>query len=96
MGGLVQQQAVRQLGKAALECQAASYPPVAVLAYLHVEVAPQHGEAWRAFLNRSLPPTEQLQPVFADAAYQKTCPEIDVTRVHRAAQQWIKRHKVAL
>jgi len=67
----------------------------ALLAYPRAEVAPQHGEAWRAFLNRSLPPTEQLQPAFAHAAYQKTCPEIDVARVHRAAQQWIKRHKVA-
>lgn len=68
---------------------------VALLTYPRTEVAPQHGEAWRAFLNRSLPPTEQLQPAFADAAYQKTCPEIDVARVHRAAQHWIKHHKVA-
>ncbi len=68
---------------------------VALLAYPRRDVAAQHGEAWRTFLNRSLPPTDQLQPEFADAAYQQNCPEIDVARVHRAARYWIKRHKVA-
>jgi len=65
----------------------------ALMAYPRTEVAAQHGEAWRTFLNRSLPPAEQLQPAFNDAAYQKTCPEIDVVQVHRAAQHWIKRHR---
>jgi hypothetical protein len=68
---------------------------VALLAYPRTEVAAQHGAAWRAFLNRSLPPAQQLQPWFDDAAYQKTCPQIDVLQVHQAAQHWIKRHKVA-
>lgn len=67
----------------------------ALLAYPRTEVAAQHGADWRAFLNRSLPPAEQLQPAFDDAAYRKTCPEIDVIRVHRAAQHWIRRHKAA-
>ena len=68
---------------------------VALLAYPRAEVAARHGADWRAFLNRSLPPTEQLQPAFDDAAYQKSCPEIDMAQVHRAARLWIARHKVA-
>ncbi len=68
---------------------------VALLAYPRTEIAAEHGAAWRAFLNRSLPPAEQFQPAFDDAAYQKNCPEIDVAQVHRAAQHWIRRHKVA-
>jgi hypothetical protein len=67
---------------------------VALLAYPWPEVAAQHGESWRTFLNRSLPPAEHFQPVFDDAAYQKTPPEIDVAQVHRAAQHWIRYHKV--
>jgi hypothetical protein len=67
---------------------------VALLAYPRPEVAAQHGESWRTFLNRSLPPAEHFQPAFDDAAYQKTLPEIDVAQVHRAAQHWIRLHKV--
>jgi hypothetical protein len=69
---------------------------VALLAYPRTEVAAQHGVAWREFLNRSLPPAEQLQPAFDDAAYQKSSPEIDVAQVHSAARLWIRRHKAAL
>jgi len=67
---------------------------VALLAYPRPEVAAQHGESWRTFLNHSLPPAEHFQPAFDDAAYQKTRPEIDVAQVHLAAQSWIKNHKV--
>ena len=66
---------------------------VALLAYPRAEVAAQHGANWRAFLNRSLPPTEQLPPVIDDAAYQKSCPNLDMAQVHRAAELWIARHK---
>lgn len=65
----------------------------ALLAYPRTEVAAQHGRTWREFLNRSLPPAEQLPPTFDDAVYQKTRSEIDVVHVHRAAQHWIRRHK---
>jgi hypothetical protein len=68
---------------------------VALVAYPRIEVAAQHGETWRQFLNRSLPPDTQFEPVFDDAAYQKNCPQIDVERVQRAAQLWIKRHRAA-
>ena len=66
---------------------------VALLAYPRAVVAAQHGADWRAFLNRSLPPGEQLPREFDTAVYQKTCPEIDVALVHNAAQHWIKRHR---
>ncbi len=67
---------------------------VALLAYPRPEVAARHGESWRTFLNNSLPPAEHFQPAFDDAAYQKTCPEIDAVQVHRAAHYWIRHHKV--
>jgi hypothetical protein len=67
---------------------------VALHAFPQAEVAAQHGESWRSFLNRDLPPQNQFQPVFDDAVYQKPCPEIDMAQVHRAAQHWIKHHKV--
>lgn len=66
---------------------------VALLAYPRAAVAAQHGGGWRTFLNRSLPNDAQLPPAFEYAAYQKTCPEIDVAQVQRAAQHWIKRHR---
>ena len=66
---------------------------VALLAYPRPVVAAQHGANWRTFLNSSLPPDEQLPPAFDDAAYQKTCPEIDVAQVQRAAHHWIKHHR---
>ena len=69
---------------------------VAMLAYPHIDVAGQHGEAWRLFLNRSLPVSAQLPSDFDNAMYQKDCPDIDVEHVHRAAQHWIKHHKAAL
>jgi membrane protein implicated in regulation of membrane protease activity len=67
---------------------------VALYAYPRCEVAAQHGESWRTFLNRDLPPGDQFQPTFDEAAYQKSCPEIDMAQVHRAAQHWIRHHKV--
>lgn len=68
---------------------------VAVLAYPHADVAGQHGEQWRAFLNRSLPPSKQLQSDFDCAIYQRDCPDIDAAQVYRAAQAWIADHKGA-
>lgn len=68
---------------------------VALVAYPRSEVASTHGGQWRDFLNRNLPQALQLPSVFDDAAYQKSCPEIDMDQVHRAAQHWIKKHKAA-
>ncbi len=68
---------------------------VALLAYPRPEVAAQHGEHWRVFLNSSLPLGEQLPAAFSDAAYQKTCPGIDVLQVDRAARLWIRRHRAS-
>jgi hypothetical protein len=68
---------------------------VALIAYPRGEVASTHGGHWREFLNRSLPQAMQLQSTFDNAAYQKSCPDLDVDQVHRAAQLWIKQHKAA-
>ncbi len=69
---------------------------VALVAYPRADIAASHGEAWRTFLNTSLPQKEYFESVFDDAVYQKTCPEIDVEQLHKSAQCWIKRHKAAL
>tara|TARA_B110000305_G_scaffold76817_1_gene86303 strand:- start:1102 stop:1446 length:345 start_codon:yes stop_codon:yes gene_type:complete len=69
---------------------------VALVAYPRADIAASHGEAWRTFLNTSLPKEEHFESVFNDAVYQKTCPEIDVEQLHRSAQLWIKHHKAAL
>jgi Domain of unknown function (DUF4381) len=66
---------------------------VALLAYPPASVAAHHGANWRAFLNRSLPPDAQLPPAFDDAAYQKTCPDIDMEAVLSAARHWIRHHR---
>jgi hypothetical protein len=68
---------------------------VALLAYPRSTVAAQHGESWRKFLNLSLPPDAQLQSGFDNAVYQSQAPDIDMTQLHRAALQWIKKHKAA-
>jgi hypothetical protein len=69
---------------------------VAIVAYPRADVAASHGEAWRTFLNRSLPDDAQFESVFSDAAYQRTCPQLDMVQLHTSAQCWIKRHKAAL
>lgn len=66
---------------------------VALLAYCRSDVAARHGANWRVFLNRSLPPAQQLQPPFDNAVYQRTCPDVDVLQVHRAARHWILHHR---
>ena len=66
---------------------------VALVASPRADIAASHGEAWRAFLNTSLPREEHFESAFNDAVYQKTCPELDVQQLHRSAQHWIKRHK---
>ena len=87
-------QQVQSDGRQYLEEINALLKSVALHAYPRYEVAAQHGESWRTFLNRDLPPGDQFQPAFDDAAYQKSCPKIDITQLHRAAQHWIKHHKV--
>lgn len=68
---------------------------VAMLSYPRTDTAAQHGEAWRIFLNLSLPPAAQLPSDFDNAVYQQHSPDIDMTQVYQAAQLWIKTHKGA-
>lgn len=68
---------------------------VALLAYPARDVAARHGAAWRNFLNDSLPPAEHFSQNFDEAAYRTSPPTIDTDSLHRSAQQWIRRHKVA-
>lgn len=67
---------------------------VALIAHPRSDVAAIHGDAWRTFLNLSLSEDTQFGPIFSDAVYQKTCPELDVDQLNRSAHQWIKSHKV--
>ena len=68
----------------------------ALQAYPRSDIAAQHGEAWRGFLNSSLPADKQLPPEFATANYQPACPDFDLEPVHRATQHWLKHHKATL
>ncbi|MFT4520787.1 MAG: hypothetical protein ACI9JM_003195 [Halioglobus sp.] len=69
---------------------------VALIAYSAEAVAAQHGDSWEAFLNSTAKTASPFTPGFSSAAYQKSCPDIDVDNIHRAAQHWIKHHRVAL
>ncbi|MCB1706075.1 MAG: DUF4381 domain-containing protein [Halioglobus sp.] len=66
---------------------------VALHAYPRDTVASRHGADWREFLNASLPPELQLHSDFDNAVYRNSAPEIDLDRVHAAAQHWIKQHR---
>ena len=68
---------------------------VALRAYPQRDIAAVHGGQWRAFLNRDLPETLQLQDTFDDAVYQKSCPDVDLPRIEQAAQYWIRKHRAA-
>jgi len=68
---------------------------VALVAYPPREVAANSGEEWQAFLNSSMQGTEHFHDDFATAAYQNTCPEMDMAQGHRVSRNWIKRHRVA-
>ena len=67
---------------------------VALVAYPRRDVAARSGEQWLNFLNDPLSATEQFQPGFVTAAYQRVCPQIDMEQIHRSAATWIKRHEV--
>jgi glucan phosphoethanolaminetransferase (alkaline phosphatase superfamily) len=69
---------------------------VALRAFPREQVAAAHGSHWRAFLNAGLPPTLQFPADFDAAAYQKSCPDIDVAQLQQAAQHWIRKHKASL
>ena len=66
---------------------------VALVAYPRQLVAGRHGEAWRNFLNESLPPADHFTPAFDDAAYQRTPPGFDPDQLHRSADYWIRHHR---
>jgi hypothetical protein len=69
---------------------------VALRAYPREQVAAAHGFHWRTFLNQDLPPALQFPAEFDAAAYQRTCPELDLAQLQSAARHWIKTHKAAL
>jgi len=66
---------------------------VALRAYPRERVAAAHGMQWRTFLNQDLPPALQLQHDFDEAAYQESCPDLDIAQVQMAAQHWIRKHR---
>ena len=68
---------------------------VALRAYPREQVASTYGVQWRNFLNRDLPPALQFPPGFEAAAYQKTCPDLDLARLHLSARHWICKHKAS-
>jgi hypothetical protein len=68
---------------------------VALHSYPRREVAASNGPQWLTFLNDRMSGAEQFQSDFVTAAYRKTCPDMDMEQMHRAAQIWIKRHEVA-
>lgn len=99
--GLAQLQALRQQYLAQQDASRyvaktnALLKSVALRSYPRREVAACNGQQWLTFLNSRMNGAEQFQPDFAAAAYQKTCPDIDMKQMHRAARAWIKRHEVA-
>ena len=68
---------------------------VALISYPRREVAASNGRQWLAFLNDRMSSTEQFHSDFVTAAYSKTCPDMDMDQMHRAARAWIRRHEVA-
>lgn len=68
---------------------------VALLAYPRNEIAGQHGETWRNFLNAELPPADQFAVAFDTACYEREPPDLDSEQLHRSAQRWIRQHRVA-
>lgn len=69
---------------------------VALRAYPREQVAATHGMQWRNFLNQGLPPALQFPADFDAAAYQKTCPELDLAQLQLSARHWIKKHKASV
>lgn len=67
----------------------------ALVAYPRKDVAAQHGEQWRQFLNQGLAPDDQFQSEFFAAAYVSETLSLDKARLQRSAQRWIKKHRVA-
>ena len=68
---------------------------VALRAFPREQVAPQHGDAWLNFLNRSAAPGLAFDSEFVQSMYQRSCPEADIAALHQAARHWIKTHREA-
>jgi hypothetical protein len=68
---------------------------VALHGYPRRDIAASSGEQWLTFLNTRVKGAGQFQPGFVTAAYRKVCPDMDMEQLHRAAQNWIRRHQVA-
>jgi hypothetical protein len=68
---------------------------VALVAYPPDEVAARHGDDWESFLGSCAKPGESFPEGFSTATYRKNCPDVNMAQLQRAAQHWIKHHRVA-
>lgn len=66
----------------------------ALIAYPRRAVAASSGPRWLDFLNRGVPPGDQLPEALASGAYRKDDVAIDADALHRAATAWLRRHGV--
>ncbi|MCP5130836.1 MAG: DUF4381 domain-containing protein [Pseudomonadales bacterium] len=66
---------------------------VALVAYPRREVAASNGADWLAFLNGTARRGEQFPEELVTGAYRKNSPGIDVQRLRRSAESWIRRHE---
>lgn len=66
----------------------------ALAVYPAPRVAAQHGERWLAFLNASLPESDQFERAFIEAAYRPDA-ALSRDRALHSARQWIRSHQVA-
>ncbi len=67
---------------------------VALVSYPRREVAASTGADWLAFLNAGLAPDARFPAGFANGAYLRRGPDIDIDQLQRSAASWIKRHRV--
>jgi hypothetical protein len=69
---------------------------VALVSYPRREVAASSGADWLAFLNNAdLGQDARFPAGFANGAYLRRGPDIDIDQLQRSAASWIKRHRVA-
>lgn len=66
---------------------------VALESYDHRDVAARHGAAWAAFLNDTAPGPARFEPRSLEAIYAGDPGAIDPDALHRAARDWVRRHR---
>jgi hypothetical protein len=67
---------------------------VALNAFPADRVAASHGENWMQFLNDSTTGREEFDLAIGTAIYQPKGAQVDAESFHRAAQHWIRHHRV--